>query len=108
MGQLHNGQNWGPLRYEALRRLSGFRLELVGLLVGFLSLPDKDRSSAFNRLRAICRVCRVLLGVERSGETAVAIAARGSFILRRYPVCNRPFETGSCGIRRFARGPWTS
>ena len=50
---------------RTLRRcLSGFRTEFVRFFVGFLSLPDKCRPSAFNSLRAICRVCRVLLGVE--------------------------------------------
>ena len=30
------------------------------------------------------------------------------FTPKRYPVCSRPFEIGSCGIRRFARGAWAS
>ena len=49
-------------------RLSGFQAEFVGLVVGFLRRPDKDRPNAFSSLRAICRVCRVFLAVERSGE----------------------------------------
>ena len=49
-------------------RLSGFRLKFVGLFVGFLSLPDKYSPNGISGLHAICRVCRVLLGVESPQE----------------------------------------
>jgi hypothetical protein len=44
--------------------LSGFWRQFVGLFVGFLGLPDKDRTRSLNKLDAKCRVCRVFMGVE--------------------------------------------
>ena len=42
--------------------------QYVGFLVGFLGLPDPHLISVINELEVICRVCRVFLGVESSGE----------------------------------------
>jgi hypothetical protein len=50
------------------RDLSGFQRQFVGFVVGFLDQPDKRLPSAINQLVANCRVCRVILGRERSGE----------------------------------------
>ena len=48
--------------------LSGFPGQFVGFLVGFLDLPDTHLICVINELEVICRVCRVFLGVESSGE----------------------------------------
>jgi hypothetical protein len=48
--------------------LSGFLGQFVGFVVGFLGLPDTHLISVINDLEANCRVCRVFLGVESSGE----------------------------------------
>ena len=40
----------------------------VGFFVGFWTLPDMNRFSQINRLRLICRECRVCTGVESSIE----------------------------------------
>ncbi len=48
--------------------MSGFCGENVGLLVGFLSLPDKDWPWRLNSLDAKCWKCRVFTAVESSGE----------------------------------------
>jgi hypothetical protein len=45
-------------------------MEFVGLLVGFLGLPDKSQGCSLNKLAAKCRVCRVFIGVESPGEFA--------------------------------------
>ena len=48
--------------------LSGFLGQFVGFVVGFLGLPDTHLICVINELEANCRVCRVFLGVESSGE----------------------------------------
>ena len=48
--------------------LSGFLGQVVGFVVGFLGLPDTHLIRIINELEANCRVCRVFLGVESSGE----------------------------------------
>jgi hypothetical protein len=77
-------------RVLTTRRLSGFRTEFVGLLVGFLELPDKQWVNEFNNLRAICRVCRVFLGVESAGE----IGDRNQPLTA--PLINRCTQAQSC------------
>lgn len=42
--------------------------QFVGFHVGFLGIPDTHLISAISELEVICRVCRVFLGVESSGE----------------------------------------
>jgi len=62
----------GP-RHEGGKRplaldLSGFRGQFVGLLVGFLGLPDNSRPRGINTLAAKCRVCQVFIGGESPQE----------------------------------------
>src|SRR5258708_18801535 len=42
------------------RRVSGFPLQFVGVVVVFSDLPDQHLPFAISKLDAICRVCRVL------------------------------------------------
>ena len=48
--------------------LSGFLGQFVGFLVGFHGLPDTRLINVINGLEVKCRVRRVFLGVESSGE----------------------------------------
>jgi hypothetical protein len=48
--------------------MSGSPGENVGLFVGKFGLPDKGLLCGISGLGSICRVCRVLLGVESLQE----------------------------------------
>ena len=49
----------------------GFLVENVGPVSGFFEEPDITFASRISRLALKCRECRVLLGVQTSGETRI-------------------------------------